>query len=135
LPFQILSKNALSNLLAVWFRNQSRFREGSVTVRGLPYARPGMYCLYIPSLSNKKVENIRDIGIYYIDSLTHNYNLGNTDLNFSTTLNLIRGVPLPMSVSQTALLLFDFEVLPPMSGMFDGEYTALQAVRDIISAI
>ena len=135
IPLQLLSKNALSNLLAVWFRNQSRFREGSVTVRGLPYARPGMYCLYLPSLSNQKVENIRDIGIYYIDSLTHNYKLNNTDLSFDTTLNLIRGVPLPLTGSLTALLLFDFEVLPPMSGIADGEYTALQAARDIISAI
>lgn len=130
LPFGEISKNALSNLLAVWFRNQSRFREGQVTVKNIPYARPGMYCLYLPSISGKKVENLRDIGIYYIDSLNHSYGLQNTDLSFSTTLNLIRGVPLPTTVAQTALLLFDFEVLPPLAGYSDGEATVIKNVKE-----
>jgi hypothetical protein len=131
LPTQIMSKPALANLLATWFRNQSRFREGTVTTRLLPYARPGMYCLYLPALSGKKAENIRDIGIYYIDSLSHNYSLENTDVTFSTTLQLIRGTPLPTSVAQTALLLFDYDVLPPESGFKDGEYATLQALRNL----
>jgi len=130
----IISKPALSNLLAVWFRNQSRFREGSVNTRLMPYARPGMYCLYLPSLSGKKPENLRDIGIYYIDSLSHSYDLADTDTTASTTLNLIRGVPLPTSVAQTALLLFDFEILPPMSGLFDGELKYLKDLRDSLKA-
>jgi hypothetical protein len=130
---EIMSKNTLSNLLAVWFRNQSRFREGTVVSRGIPYARPGMYCLYLPALSGKKVENLRDIAIYYINSLTHNYNLENEDVGFTTTLNLIRGVPLPTTVAQTALLLFDFEILPPMSGLFDGEYKILKALSEGIA--
>jgi hypothetical protein len=133
IPGQVLSKNQLSNLLCTWFRNQSRFREGSVTVKNIPYARPGMYCLYLPALSGKKVENLRDIGVYYIDSLTHDYKLENESLSFTTTLNLIRGVPLPISVAQTALLLFDFEVLPPESGLADGEYTALKNLRKGLS--
>jgi len=133
LPFGEISKNALSNLLAVWFRNQSRFREGQVIARNIPYARPGMYCLYLPSLSGKKVENLRDIGIYYIDSLSHEYNIQNTDLSHSTTLNLIRGVPLPTTVAQTALLLFDFEVLPPLAGYSDGEATVVKQSREAIS--
>ncbi len=124
-----LSKNHLSNLLATWFRNQSRFREGTVTVNNIPYARPGMYCLYLPQMNGKKVENLRDIGIYYIDSLNHNYSLENNDVTLNTTLNLIRGVPLPTSVAQTALLLFDFEILPPISGLEDGEYTVLKNSR------
>lgn len=131
-PNQIMSKQALSNLLAVWFRNQSRFREGSVTVRGLPYARPGMYCLYMPSLSGKKPENLRDIGMYYIDSFTHNYALDNTAPSFTTTLNLIRGVPMPTTVAQTALLLFDYEILPPISGLSDGEYKIMKSFRDMM---
>jgi hypothetical protein len=135
LPGQVLSKNQLSNLLATWFRNQSRFREGTVTVKGMPYARPGMYCLYLPALSGKKVENLRDIGIYYIDSLTHNYKLENESLSFTTDFNLIRGVPLPISVAQTALLLFDFEILPPESGLADGEYTVLKNLRKGLSLI
>jgi hypothetical protein len=125
----VISKNALANLLAVWFRNQSRFREGTITVKGMPYARPGMFCLYLPSLSSKKVENLRDIGIYYIDSLNHEYSLSNNDISYTTTLNVIRGTPLPTTVAQTALLLFDFEILPPQSGVTDGEYTILKALR------
>jgi hypothetical protein len=124
-----MSKPALGNLLATWFRNQSRFREGSVTIKAKAYARAGMYCLYLPSRSGKKADNIRDIGIYYIDSLSHSYALENEEISYTTTLNLIRGVPLPTSVAQTALLLFDFEILPPESGLFDGEYTALKILR------
>lgn len=134
-PGLALSKNHFSNLLATWFRNQSRFREGSVTVKNIPYARPGMYCLYLPSLSGKKVENIRDIGIYYIDSLNHSYELDNEDISFTTTLNLIRGVPLPTNAAQTALLLFDFEVVPPEAGLGDGEYATLKALRAAASVI
>ena len=129
LPGSAISKSNLSNLLAVWFRNQCRFREGTVTTKMIPYARPGMYCLYLPSLSGRKVENIRDIGIYYIDSLNHNYSIGNTEMGATTTLNLIRGVPLPTSVAQTALLLFDFETLPPEAGLADGEYSILKNLR------
>jgi hypothetical protein len=129
LPLKMMSKPALSNLLCVWFRNQSRFREGTVTTRFIPYARPGMYCLYLPSVNGKKVENLRDIGIYYIDSISHNYSLENENVSFSTILNLIRGVPLPLTVAQTALWLFDFEVLPPESGTLEGEYKILQALR------
>lgn len=132
-----MSKPALSNLLAVWFRNQSRFREGSVTTRSIPYARAGMYCLYIPSLSGKKPENLRDIGIYYIDSLSHSYSLQNQSVSNTTTLNLIRGVPLPMSIAQTALLLFDFELLPPEIGFGTAgeEYETLKTLRNAVSAI
>lgn len=132
-PLTVMSKPALSNLLAVWFRNQSRFREGEVTTRYIPYARPGMYCLYLPSMSGKKPENLRDIGIYYIDSLSHSYSLSNNDITFNTKLNLIRGVPLPTTIAQTALLLFDYEILPPESGVAgDGEYRILSALRRTI---
>jgi hypothetical protein len=131
----ILSKPALSNQLAVWFRNQSRFREGQVTTQMIPYARAGMYCLYLPSLSGKKPENLRDIGVYYIDSLSHNYSLTNEDISATTTLNLIRGVPLPTDMATAALLLFDFEVLPPMSGLTDGEFAILRALRAASTAV
>lgn len=131
----VISKNALSNLLAVWFRNQSRFREGTITSKLIPYARAGMYCLYLPSLSGKKPENLRDIGIYYIDSISHDYSLTNEDVSATTTFNLIRGVPMPMTVAQSAMLLFDWEVLPPVSGLYDGEFAALQSLRRSISVI
>ena len=131
-PGQI-AKGSLNNLLALWFRNQSRFREGSVTVKGMPWARPGMYCLYLPTWGRGEYENLRDIGIYYIDSLNHNYELSNTDVNFTTTLNLIRGVPLPSKIASTALLLFDFEVLPPQAGLTDGEYTLLRTIRQALT--
>jgi hypothetical protein len=123
------AKPALGNLLATWFRNQSRFREGSVTIKPKAYARAGMYCLYLPSLTGKKADNIRDIGLYYIDSISHKYELQNEDVSYLTTLNLIRGVPLPTSVAQSALLLFDFEILPPETGWTDGEYAAKAAAR------
>ena len=129
LPTQIISQDAFSNLLAVWFRNQSRFREGSVTVKGMPWARAGMYCLYLPTHGNGYFENIRDIGIYYIDSLSHDYSLSGTDVSFTTTLNVIRGTPIPWKLSQLFLLLFDWEVLPPESGLFDGEYTLEKLLR------
>ena len=131
----ILSKPAMSNLLAVWFRNQSRFREGSVTLRCKPWARAGMYCLYLPPRSGRKTDNQRDIGIYYIDSLSHNYNLSDTSVSATTTLNLIRGVPLPTSAAKAALLLFDFETLPPVSGLFDDEWAISHLLRSAISAI
>jgi len=129
IPGLEFSKNHFSNLLSTWFRNQSRFKEGTVTVRGIPYARPGMYCLYLPTLSGKKIDNVRDIGIYYIDSLDHNYAVENENMSFVTTLNLIRGVPLPTSIAQTALLLFDWEILPPEAGLGDSEYTILKNLR------
>lgn len=129
LPGLTPSKPLFSNLSATWFRNQSRFREGSVTSKMIPYARAGMYCLYLPSLSGKKVENLRDIGLYYIDSLNHSYSVENEAMSATTTLNLIRGVPLPISVAQTALLLFDYEVLPPEAGIGDGEYSVLKNLR------
>jgi hypothetical protein len=131
----IMSQPELGNLLAVWFRNQSRFREGSVSIKPKPWARPGMYCLYLPSKSGKKVDNLRDIGIYYIDSMNHGYSLTNQDVDDTMTLNLIRGVPLPTTVAQSALLLFDFEILPPESGLFDGEYTALKILKAARSGI
>lgn len=124
-----LSQSALSNLLAVWFRNQSRFREGSVTVKCKPWARAGMYCLYLPPMSGKKPENSRDIGIYYIDSLSHSYGLDDSSVSMTTTMTLIRGMPLPSTVAKAALNLFDYEVLPPMSGMADGELAAMKALR------
>lgn len=133
IPGKLIAQNTMAQLLCTWFRNQSRFREGSVTTRCMPYARPGMYCLYLPSISGKKPENLRDIGIYYIDSLSHSYGLENEDVSWSTTLNLVRGVPLPATLAQTALLLFDFEILSPMTGMFDGEYTQLKAIRKALS--
>ena len=130
----IPSKPALAGLLAIWYRNQSRFREGTITTRILPQARAGMYLLYLPTWSGKKVENIRDIGIYYIDSLSHQMNVGNKDVSATTTFNVIRGLPLPATLAQSALLLFDFEILPPMSSLWDGEGTLFQIARKSLTA-
>jgi len=84
-------------------------------------------------MSGRKPENLRDIGIYYIDSLNHSYSLSNNDVQFTTTFNVIRGVPLPGTISQTALLLFDFEVLPPEGGLFDAELKQLLTLRKGLS--
>ena len=128
----LISKPALSNLLAVWFRNQCRFREGEITTRIIPHARPGMYLLYLPTFSGKKPDNLRDIGIYYIDSLNHHCNTSDKDVSAQTTFNVIRGVPLPTTLAQTALLLFDYEVLPPISGLWDGEFLTINTARRIL---
>jgi hypothetical protein len=45
-------------------------------------------------------------------------------------LNLIRGVPLPTTLAQTALLLFDFEQIPPATGIADGEYASEYALAE-----
>ena len=108
---------ALSSLLNVWFRNASKFREGTMQVRGMPYARPGMYLLYLPSLSGTEVENPRDIGVYYIDNVQYEYSIGESDL---TTFSLIRGTPAPVTPGMFAALLFDWEVLAPGLGLVDG---------------
>jgi len=120
---------AWSNLLALWYRNQAKFREGSVTIRMKPWARKGMVCLYLPTIRGSKPDNARDIGMYYIDSFSHDYNLSNESASATTTLNLIRGVPLPTSVANSALLLFDFEILPPTGGLVDGEDSIIRKAR------
>ena len=58
--------------------------------------------------------------------------IGEKDVQAQTTFNVIRGVPLPATVAQTALLLFDFEILPPISGLFDGEYLTLSMAKRIL---
>jgi hypothetical protein len=110
--------SAFSTLLNYWFRNASKFNEGTVTVRGMPYARPGMYCLYLPLYDGQKVDNWRDIGIYYIDTVQDNYAIGAAD---TTTLTLIRGVPLPIKGANIMRLLFDWEILPPSPNITDAE--------------
>jgi hypothetical protein len=88
-----------------------------------------MVCLYLPTIRGSKPDNARDIGMYYIDSFSHDYSLNNDSTSATTTLNLIRGVPLPTSVANSALLLFDFEILPPGSGVWDGEAQILRSAR------
>ncbi len=107
----------LATMLNVWFRNASKFNEGTVKTRCMGYARPGMYLLYLPSLSGSRVECARDIGLYYIDNVTHSYELGKPD---TSTFSLIRGVPIPMDMQGGMRLLFDWEIIPPMPALFDG---------------
>jgi hypothetical protein len=114
LPINVPS---LATQLNVWFRNASKFNEGSVQTRCLPYARPGMYLLYLPSLSGSRVECARDIGLYYIDNVNHNYEFGYAD---TSMFSLIRGVPIPMDMQGGMRLLFDWEIIPPMPALFDG---------------
>ncbi len=109
----------LSSLLNVWFRNAGKFREGTIVTRAIPYARPGMALLYLPPITGTKVDNPRDLGIYYIDNVQYDYNIGKADL---TTFSVIRGTPLPMSVGALASLLMDWEILPPGLGLWDGGF-------------
>jgi hypothetical protein len=120
---------ALSTLLNVWFRNGGKFNEGSITTRAIPYARPGMCLLYMPSVSGSRVDNNRDIGLYYIDNLTDNYQIGQAD---TTTFSLIRGVPLPMSASAMARLLMDWEIFPPGFNLVDEVLSAMPNIVPIV---
>lgn len=114
---------ALSSLLNLWFRNNAKFNEGTVTIKAKPYARPGMLCFYLPSLSGTRVDSISDIGVYYIDSMSDNMQVGGPE---TTTLQLIRGVPFPGSVETAdiigyfAALLLNWEIKPVYPNMADG---------------
>lgn len=98
----------MSHLLNYWFRNAGKFNEGTIVVRGMPYARPGMYLLYLPT-RNDKVDNWRDIGVYYIESISDSYSIDGAD---TTTLNVIRGIPIPISGQNLLKILYDWEIMP-----------------------
>ncbi len=110
--------HSLTTLLNVWFRNASKFNEGTITTRAFPYARPGMVLLYLPSMRGGKVDDPRDIGVYYIDNVTYEYKLGDAD---TTSFTVARGTPLPNSIANLATLLMDWEILPPGLNLFDWE--------------
>lgn len=107
-----------SSLLKVWFRNQSKFNEGSITTRAIPYARPGMLMLYLPALTGHPADDVRDMGMYYIDNMSTSYS--NTEVPTST-FSVIRGTPLPLSLNSILSLFFEWETFPPNLGLFDGE--------------
>lgn len=107
-----------STLLKIYFRNASKFNEGHVTTRWMPYARPGMLALYLPPLSGSAVDDTRDLGMYYIDNLQHSYT--NTGAP-TTTYSLIRGTPLPINIEAIAALLMEWECFPPGLNIVDGE--------------
>lgn len=100
----------LSTLLNIWFRNSGKFTEGSITTRSIPFARPGMCLLYLPSLSGSRVDCNRDIGIYYIDNISCDYAIGE---KATTTMSLIRGTPLPLSSDNLMRYFFDWEMISP----------------------
>jgi len=108
---------ALSTMLNVWFRNHAKFSEGTIKTRAIPYAKPGMIMLYLTT-KDGRYDNMRDIGVYYIDNHTYNYQIGSAD---TSTFSLIRGVPIPISFASTARLFFDWEILPPTPNLTDWE--------------
>lgn len=110
--------HSLSTLTNLWFRNASKFNEGSIVTRGIPYARPGMVLLYLPSLRTTSIDDPRDIGIYYIDNHTYDYQLGKVN---RSTFSVIRGTPLPFNVNNILTLMMDWEILPPGLNLIDGE--------------
>ena len=126
LVFQIIDKikkqtidiPTYSSLMKVWFRNQSKFNEGTITTRAIPYARPGMLMLYLPALTGHPADDVRDLGMYYIDNMSTQYsNTGVPTSDFS----VIRGTPLPLSLNSILTLFFEWETFPPNLGLFDGE--------------
>lgn len=110
--------HALSTLLNVWFRNAAKFNEGTIQTRSFPYARPGMVLLYLPTHKTGEMDDPRDIGVYYIDNVTSEYNLGKPDI---TTFTVIRGTPIPNTIANLVTLLMDWEILPPGLNLFDME--------------
>jgi hypothetical protein len=109
---------SLSTLLNYWFRNASKFREGTIVTREFPYARPGMVLLYLPTPSGK-IDDKRDLGIYYIDNVSSSNTIGKGG---STQFSVIRGTPMPQVLSNLLSLLMDWEIIPPGLNLFDGEY-------------
>jgi len=109
---------ALTTLLNVWFRNAAKFKEGTIVTRGMPYARPGMALLYLPTFRGSKINDPRDIATYYIDNIIYNYQIGQND---TTTYSVIRGVPLPTksTAANLALLLMDWEIQTPGENIID----------------
>ncbi len=112
----VVNIKTLATLLNVWFRNAAKFTEGTIETRKIPYARPGMALLYLPTYQGGKVDDPRDIGIYYIDNLNSEYVFGGIS---TTTFSVIRGTPLPSSVANLVTLLMDWEILPPDLNLFD----------------
>lgn len=110
--------HAVSTLLNTWFRNASKFNEGTIQTRGFPYARPGMVLLYMPIHKTGEMDDPRDIGMYYIDNVSNEYKLGGAD---TTTFTVIRGTPIPNTIANLVTLLMDWEILPPGLNLFDGE--------------
>ena len=98
---------ALSTLLNYWFRNASRFNEGTIKTRPYSYARPGMIAMYLPSISGSPVDDPRDIGIYYIDTVESE---GSITGEQSTTFKLIRGIPIPTDASSLINYLVDWDI-------------------------
>jgi hypothetical protein len=109
---------ALSTLLNYWFRNASKFNEGSITTRQISYARPGMMLLYLPS-QHSHIDDPRDIGIYYIDSVEGSGEIGKAG---KTTFKVIRGIPIPTDVHGLIYYLMDWEMTTVGKNTFDGEF-------------
>jgi len=104
---KVLFANAYTELMKIWFRNQTKFLEGTFTTRPKPYARPGDLLLYLPRAKDGLARDKYQVGVYYIDSMDENYGIdGNT-----TTFSVIRGTPLPWNLSQIALLLLDWDIV------------------------
>lgn len=104
-----LESRILASKLAEWFRNNDKFREGSITVRSLPHARPGMVLLYLPRRGKRSLDRA-DHGLYYIDSVTEQFAVGSPE---TATLNVIRGTPLPMTGADAVDMISRWEVRPP----------------------
>jgi hypothetical protein len=121
-PNSLLPIAALSSLLKYWFRNASNFKEGTVNTRLIPYAKPGMALIYMPSSrEGAKMDNIRDYGIYYIDNVQGAYNIGQAP---NSTFSLIRGVPIPFGgagLANLKHLLWDWQINPIGLNLFDGD--------------
>ncbi len=109
---------SLSSVMNYWFRNVSKFKEGTIVTKEIPYAKPGMALLYLPTLSGR-VDNKRDVGIYYIDNVSNSNTIGKGG---TTQFSVIRGTPIPYTVENLLMLLLDWEIAPAGLNLYDAEY-------------
>lgn len=109
---------ALSSLLNYWFRNASKFREGTIILTpSKRYIRPGMVLMYVPTLDGD-VDDPKDICLYYVDNVNQEYMFGAND---TTTLTVCRGMPIPLHSTDLVSLLAGWELFPPGLNITDGE--------------
>jgi len=117
LPGFQFGRPVLTDCLAHWHRNKFHFREGTFVTRPIPYARPGMCLLYWPDLSSGRIDDPREMGIYYIDNVKTE---GTAEAGGSTTLGVIRGTPFPANFETIMEYLFEWDLGIDLPSILDG---------------
>lgn len=107
----------LTDCLQHWHRNKMHFKEGTFTTRPIPYARPGMCLIYWPDLATGRIDDPREMGLYYIDSVKTEGEIGKGG---STTMSVIRGCPFPINFNNIMDFLFQWDLGLDLPSIVDG---------------